>query len=169
MFKIFIGLLTLMFGWVVSHMVAVTRADHMRAIPGWHVSQIGYPRVASSQTTRRAPIFVAPFDCELGEVAIINSLLVSGANTNTVHLNLIDGGAEGAGTAQLASRDLISGTDLIVGKTLLFDNIQGASAEIFLSQGDMLELEAEEIGTGLGVDIPETTMYIVYRPANLSS
>lgn len=151
-------------------MVAVTAEDHARRVQsGWQVVQVAYGQIVSSEATVRKPIFVAPFDCELGEVALINSTLVTGANTNTVHYNLIDGGAEGAGTTELATIDLVSGTDLIVGKTLLFDNIQGASAEIFLSQGDILELESEEIGTGLGADINEILIYIVFRAANLGS
>tara|TARA_Y100000310_G_scaffold345002_1_gene461094 strand:- start:7803 stop:8255 length:453 start_codon:yes stop_codon:yes gene_type:complete len=150
-------------------MVAVTASPHVEAIPGWHVSQAYYPPIAAGESTKRNPIFTAPFRCELGEVAIINSTLVSGANTNTVHLNLINGGSEGAGTTELDTIDLVSGTDLIVGKTLLFDNIQGASAEVFLTQGDILELESEEIGTGLGAAINAFMLYIVFRPANLSS
>ena len=149
--------------------VAVTADDHRRGIPGWHVDQVAYPQVVSSEATVRRPLWVAPFNCELGEVALINSTAVTGANTNTVHFNLIDGGAEGAGTTELATRDLVSGTDLDVGKTLLYDNIQGASATLFMTQGDILELESEEVGTGLGSDINELLILVVYRAANLGS
>jgi hypothetical protein len=151
-------------------MVAITAEEKARRqFNGWMQEPTRYPRVTSSMATFRVPIFVAPFDVEIGEVALINSTIVTGANTNTVHLNLIDGGAEGAGTTEVATRDLISGTDLIVGKTLLFDNIQGASAERFLAGGSFLELEAEEIGTGLGADIDEFMIIVVFRAANLSS
>jgi hypothetical protein len=150
-------------------MVAVTEDLHGKTKMGWINYQCMYPQVVASEATVRRPIFVFPFDSELGEVALINSTVVTGANSNTVHFNLLDGGAEGAGTAEIATRDLVSGTDLIVGKTLLFDNIIGASAERFFTQGDILELETEEVGSGLGADINELVIYLMYRAANLSS
>ena len=127
---------------------------------GWLIHQAIYSQV-------RRPVFVAPFNCELGEVALINSTAVSGANTNTVHYNLINGGAEGAGTTELATRDLVSGTDLAVGKTLLLDAT--SSGEVFMTAGDILELETEEVGNGLGADINEILVYVAFRAANLSS
>ena len=134
---------------------------------GWHVHQATYSQVVASEETVRRPIFVAPFNCELGEVALINSTAVSGANTNTVHYNLINGGSEGAGTTELATRDLVSGTDLGVGKTVLLDAT--SSGEVFLTAGDIVELETEENGSGLGADINEILVYVAFRPANLAS
>ena len=134
---------------------------------GWHSHQATYSQVVAGEATVRRPIFVAPFNCELGEVALINSTAVTGANTNTVHFNLINGGAEGAGTTELATRDLVSGTNLAVGKTLLLDAT--SSGEVFLTAGDILELETEEVGNGLGADINEILVYVAFRPANLAS
>ena len=148
-------------------MASVTQSDHEQAIGGWKVFQTTYAQVVSSEATVRRPIWVAPYRVELGEVALVNSTAVSGANTNTVHYNLIDGGAEGAGTSELATRDLVSGTDLDVGKTLLLDAT--SSGEVFMTQGDILELESEENGSGLGSDINEILLYVVYRSSNLSS
>jgi len=149
-------------------MAAVTAEAHgRRGQSGWIVDQVTYAQVVSSEATVRRPIWVAPFNVELGEVALITSTTVTGADTNTVHYNLIDGGAEGAGTAELATRDLVMGTDLTAGKTLLLDAT--STGEVFMTGGDILELETEEIGTGLGSDINEILVYIVYRAANLSA
>ena len=134
---------------------------------GWHIHQVTYAQVVDNEATVRRPIFVAPFNCELGEVALINSTAVTGANTNTVHYNLVNGGAEGAGTTELATRDLVSGTDLSVGKTVLLDAT--SSGEVFLTAGDIVELETEEVGNGLGADINEVLIYVAFRPANLAS
>lgn len=162
-------LIAVIFAWLLSRMVAVTASDVGREKAGWREYTVVHPGVLTSIATYRIPVFVAPFNCEVGEVSIINSTLVSGAATNNVHLNLIDGGPAGAGTAEIAVRDLESGTDLVIGKILLFDNIIGASAERFLTAGDMLELEQEEIGTGLGVGINPFLVRTMYRPANLSA
>lgn len=148
-------------------MVAVTPDDHGRGILGWRPHTIPFS-VLASEATFRVPVFIAPFDCELGEVSLTSSTLVSGAATNNFHLNLIDGGLEGAGTTEIANLDLESGTDLIIGKTLLFDNIIGAALERFLAAGTIIELESEEIGTGLAV-VVRALVRSVYRPSNLSS
>ena len=150
--------------------VAVTAETNSgRHKPGWKVTFVVIPGVLAADGTLRYPIHVPEQNVELGEVALINSTLVTGDDTNTKNINLIDGGAEGAGTTELANRDLrATGTvNLVVGKTLLFDNIQGASAEVFMSQGDILEIEFEQVGTG--VLIEPIGVYIVTRPANLTS
>lgn len=143
-------------------MVAIQQAQQDKGLPGWHMGQSGpTPVLASSAATRRICIFVAPYACEVGQVSIMNSnSAITGANTNTVHLNLINGGPEGAGTTQIAARDLVLNTDLDIGKTLLYDSLTSPTQ---LDEGDMLELEFEEVGTGLGVAIDELLLGILYR------
>ena len=150
--------------------VAVTEETKSgRKMSGWKAEQSLVEGVAAATGTRRTPYWVAPFDCEVGEIAIVNSTIVTGHDTNYKNINIIDGGAEGAGTSEIANLDLraTGSVNLEVGKTLLFDNIQGASAERFLSQGDVLEIEYE-LG-GSGVLINQCVLYVVFRPANLSS
>ena len=149
-------------------MVAVLEDFHGKARLGDHVEQVKFRIIVGSEATFREPIFVAPFDCELREVSVINSTLVSGAATNFVALNLIDGGPEGAGTDEIANLDYDASLDMIVGKVILFDG-KTLATEHFLSQGDILELEANENGTGDATAMPEFLLYIVYRPANLDS
>ncbi len=147
-------------------MVAVLEDLHGKTKMGDNVQQSHFRRVISSEATFREPIFVAPFDIELRAVYIIASTAVAGAATNYVNYNLIDGGAEGAGTAELANLDFDNTLSLAAGKTVLFSGITLAT-EIFMSQGDILELEAEEVGTGDATDMPAILLYIVYRAANL--
>ena len=148
-------------------MATVTTDEHGMARMGWQVFHAAIPAVAAADATIVIPLMAMPFNCELGEVSLICSTLVTGNTTNTKNLNLIDGGAEGAGTAELANRDLITGTNLAAGKTMLFDNIIAAALEIFMSQGDMLELQVELVGTGVAVG--PLVARIVIRPANLTS
>lgn len=158
-----------MFAWIFARMVAVTATQSDRGLLGWRSETVMFRVIVTSEATFRMPVFVAPFDCELGEVALINSTLVSGAATNFVALNLIDGGAEGAGTAEIGNQDYDNSLDFVAGKSLIFDNIQGASAEHFLTQGDMLELEAEENGTGDATDMPAFLVRVTFKPAHLGS
>lgn len=149
-------------------MVDILEATSFKSIKGVHIVPGKFRRVISSEATFREPVFIAPFDCELKEVTIVNSTVVTGADTNAVHLNLIDGGQEGAGTDEIANIDLVSGTDLAVGKTQLFDGTTTA-LERFLSKGDILELEAEEIGTGDATDMPELALLFAIRGAERGS
>ena len=148
-------------------MVDVTQSDHEQAIGGWKVTQVQIPRTLAATASTVFPIWVAPYRAELGEVAIINSTLVTGHDTNTFNINLINGGQEGAGTTELANIDLrATGTvNLIVGKTLLLDAT--ASGEVFMTQGDILELQIEKLSSGLAAN--PLLVYIVYRSSNLSS
>lgn len=167
--RLMFKLLAILFAWLFSRMVAVTAVQPQRGLLGWQESIVPFRVIVGSEATFREPVFVAPFDCEVGEVSLINSTLVSGAATNFVALNLIDGGPEGAGTDEIANLDFDAALDFIVGKVLLFDNIIGASAERFLTQGDILELEAEENGTGDATDMPSFLVRVIYRAANLGS
>ncbi len=141
-------------------MAAVLEAEHARAVIGDLVWMAAINDVAISAPTVRNPLFVAPFDLNLWQIAFINSTIFTGEDTTTLHHNLIDGGAEGAGTAQFANVDYVSGTDLAVGKTVIFD---GTTTARVLTQGDIVELEAEEISTGHSAVFPNCIAYIVGR------
>tara|TARA_Y100000310_G_scaffold6456_1_gene7260 strand:- start:84 stop:524 length:441 start_codon:yes stop_codon:yes gene_type:complete len=146
-------------------MATTAEAPHLEAIVGNQVQQTPFERVISSEATKRLPMWVVPHRAKVVEVFLINSTAVTGADTNTVHLNLINGGLEGAGTTELAARDLVMGTDLDVGKTSLY----APASALFTAAGTMLELESEEIGTGLGSDINALLIWIVYRASDTSS
>ena len=143
-------------------MAAVLEAVHEKAVVGDLVYLAQLPRVDASQATARFPIFVAPFDLNLRQIAIINSTALSGAATNHTNINLIDGGLEGAGTAEFANVDYASGTDQAVGKTVLFD---GTTTVRAFTQGDLVECEVEEVGTGFGALTQEMLFHIVLRAA----
>ncbi len=149
-------------------MVAILESTSFKSIKGIHIVQTKFRVITTSEATFREPVFVAPFPLELKEVTIVNSTIVVGADTNQVNLNLIDGGLEGAGTTQFANIDLVNGTDLIVGKTQLFDGTTRA-LERFLALGTMLELEAEEVGTGDATDMPELLLIFAFLAAERAS
>ena len=143
-------------------MAAVLEAEHQKSLIGDLVWFGPIHEVAISETTRRNPIFVAPFDMNLRQIAFINSTIFTGEDTTTMHMNLIDGGPEGAGTAEFANVDFVNNTDLVVGKTVIFDGTTTARA---LTQGDIIELEQQEISTGHSAIFPMALAYIVGRAA----
>ena len=126
-------------------MAAVLEAEHEKSVIGDLVWSFPIQLVPSSAASIRHPIFVCPFDLNLRQIAFISSVLFTGEDTTTMHHNLIDGGPEGAGTSEFASIDYVSGTNLPIGKTVVFDGTTTARA---MTQGDIIELEAEEVSTG---------------------
>ncbi len=132
-------------------------------LPGVHVAQVVTPKHAAATATEDIPIFYAPTDAPEGvsivAVRLIPGAAVSGANTNTTHLNLVNRGADGAGTTELANYDLTSGNDLTA-----YDNknLYTPATPLNIATGVVLTLQFEKVGTGLLV--PEMLVVVEYRP-----
>jgi len=119
--------------------------DHFkRARPGWKFLQAPLAAHASGGATEYIGSVVIPFDCVLKAAWVVPNAAVSGADTNTVHLNLDDKGPSGATSTELANLDLTSGEDL----TACAKNAISTSLSTAMTAGDTLALEAEKIGTG---------------------
>lgn len=125
----------------------------VRDIPTGHKAQCRVPAHAAATATESYPIFSAPFDCVVTAVKINPITAVSGANTNTTHLNI------DSASAEIANLDLTSGNDL----TANTDNTIGSSLTTSLTEGANLELEFEKVGTGLA--IPAALVVVEYRPS----
>ncbi|MFQ5638222.1 MAG: hypothetical protein ACE5IR_09550 [bacterium] len=126
-------------------------------IPGEHRVQIGTPIVASSAATNYIAVLTVPFACTVTGIDFVCTDAVTGANTNTVHLNVDNS----AGT-EIANIDLVSGTDLTAGTASAL-TLTSTSANLDLAAGATLRLEAEEIGTGLGAAIAEGVLVVKFR------
>lgn len=113
-------------------------------VPGTHDKLANIPAIAAAAATENHVVFVAPVNCKVTAVKVIPGAAITGANTNTKHLNLIDRGTNGAGTTELAARDLVLGTDLGVAGVTLYAPAGGLA----VNQGNQLALAVEEIGTG---------------------
>jgi len=108
------------------------------------------PAHAAATATESYPIFSAPFACSITAIKINPITAVTGADTNTTHLNIDDASGE------IADLDLTSGNDL----TANVDNTITISTATTLTKGQNLELEFEKIGSGLAV--PASLMVIEY-------
>jgi len=118
-------------------------------IPGHHHYPFSIPEVGSAEPTRSHVIFRAPFKAKVRRVSYIFDASVTGQDTNTFRLNLIDRGTDGAGTAVLASRSYTAGTDdsaYVV--RVLYEPSEGYS----INAGQVLDLQRERIGGGM--DMP---------------
>lgn len=134
--------------------------EFMADIPGQHVEKVRTIVVGTSDATRLDAIFRALFDCRITAVSYIPDAAITGADTNTRHVNILDRGLDGAGTTEIANKDYTSGIDA----TALNEEVIVMSLPNHaLSQGDVLAVQWEEIGTGIGA--PAGMFVVFYEPA----
>lgn len=117
-------------------------------IPGEHRIQVQVPDIPASQATDYVAQFVAPFDCNVVEMAIVPADDIVGDATNTVNFN-VDGPS---GATEVANLDVGSGVTLSAA-TRNKMTISASGGEVALDQGQTLRLECEEVGTGQAADI----------------
>lgn len=130
----------------------MTRSQFDRAVPGDRIgAQIYAPAHAAATASEYLVSFVAPFDCRLKAVYFVPKDDVTGVDTNTTHLNVINKGSAGAGSTELGALDLTDGNDLTA-----FDvNTVVSSLTTDLTEDDVIAVQYEKVGTGL--DVPAGT------------
>lgn len=107
---------------------------------GSHIDQVGPIAVGASAATAYVAAWRAPFACSVIECYVISLDAVTGDNTNTHNFN-VDG--FDAGTTERGNLDLATGTNLAAGTPSAFSFV-----DLSATAGQVLRLEAEEIGTG---------------------
>lgn len=128
--------------------------------PGAFIQQVKTIAHAAATATEYIGSLVIPIDARIRALYFIADAAVSGANTNTTHLNAQNGGVAGTGTTEIANIDLTSGNDLVSGaKSIMSESLTTA-----VSAGTVLRLQAEKVGTGL--DVPSGTFVAVYDAGN---
>lgn len=136
------------------------------AIHGLQVSTVVLPTLASSAATINYDIFYAFHDVEVHGIIIACSGAVTGADTNTVHINIDEMSTADVATERV-TYDLTSGNDLTTADKpyeLFSTSLAGGSDSVItLSAGEYLRWEYEEIGTGLGAAIGNMTVFVLWR------
>lgn len=128
-------------------------------IPGKHSCEVVVPAHAAATATEQAPVFYAPFACKVTAVRVVAGAAVTGANTNTTHLNLHNRGTDGSGTTEIANYDLTSGNNLTA-----YDNynLYAPASGLAVAAGGVLSLQHEKVGTGL--DVPALCVVVEFEP-----
>lgn len=128
----------------------------LKGIPGQHRALVPNIAHAAATATEYICAWVAPFAGRLIAVNWIPLASVTGTATNYTNLNVINRGASGSGTTELANVDYASGTNA----TGSDGNAIASGLTTALAQGDVIAIQAEKVGTGL--DIPAGTFEFVY-------
>jgi len=131
-------------------------SELLKAIPGNHRDLVGGIAHAAATATEYVVSWAAPFDCRLLAVYFIPAADVTGADTNTTHLNVDNKGSDGTGTTELGNKDLVNGTDLTGSDVNTI--VSGLTTD--LSKNDVISVEAEKVGNGL--DVPAGTYIFEY-------
>ena len=126
--------------------------------PGTHDRQAVLPPVAAADATADFVVFEAPVNCKVEKVKVIPGAAVTGADTNTRHLNLINRGANGAGTTEIANYDLTSGNDAGVAGLVLY----APPSPLAVVQGTQLALQVEKVGNGIA--LPPLAVVVEFSP-----
>jgi hypothetical protein len=131
----------------------------MHDVPGPHVQQTVVPPHAAATATEKIVVFVAPFDCKVRTVNYRPGAAIIGANTNTTHVNLLNGGT-GAGTTEIANKDYVSGTDETDGANVA---LYAPATYLSMDAGNVLTVQLEKVGTGLA--LPSLTFVTTFEAA----
>jgi hypothetical protein len=110
---------------------------------------------AAATATESRPIAYAPQAATIEAVYFIPNAAITGADTNTTHLNLINRGTDGSGSTELANIDFVAGTDATAFNATEFTL---AAGDRVVADG-VVALQYEKVGTGLL--IPEGLFVVV--------
>jgi len=103
--------------------------------------------------------FVAPAACTLTNAYLVPHVAITGADTNTFHVNLQDRGAAGSGTDEIANLDFVSGTDAAILNNLSFGTL--SATHKVLAAGDVVAVQMEKIGDGQAS--PRLSIVLAYQ------
>lgn len=115
-------------------------------IPGEHSIECRIPAVAGGSVDKVA-VGVAPFKCVVTKVEVLHDAAVTGAATNNFKGALINGGAAGAGTTEIAGKTYDNGVDGAAFNDTL--TLNTTVANLNLAEGERILYEKTENGTGL--------------------
>lgn len=129
-------------------------------IPGAHVASYAVRAHAAATATENCFLFRAPFKAELVSVELIPDADITGADSNSSNVNLVNAGTDGAGATELANVDYASGTNATAGDAIA---LYAPAAPLALAEGTILKLQLEKVGTGLA--LPSFLALVTYRGA----
>lgn len=131
-------------------------ANSLHDIPGTHVDQIYVPAIAAGENDGPKAVWIAPFDAKVTGFKYCSLIAVTGADTNSVTLEVR---GVNAATTVRGSTALVNGTDL----TALVDVSLGSVTAFNVSAGDTLNFYNNEIGTGLGAAVGPGVWAVEYE------
>lgn len=130
----------------------------LAALSGPLFAHARVPSHAAADVTADHVIFRAPFACKIRAVSIVPSAVLTGAATNSANLNVINRGADGLGTTELANRDYVSGVNEVA---YVKRELYAPASPLEIAEGVVLSIQRELVGTGIVT--PELHVQVEYE------
>lgn len=129
-------------------------------IPGNFVDEVAMETHAAATATEKRFLWTAPFKCKIVSIAFLGDAAMTGDNTNSTNLNIINGTTTGLGTTELGNKDYVTSTNHVLGTP---DNIYAPATPATFDEGTRIILQFEKVGSGLLV--PRGTFIVTYYAA----
>ena len=127
-------------------------------IPGTHVALVPLKGHAAATTTEVTVVWVAPFAAKVSAVRVIWNAAITGADSNTTHINVQNRGTAGTGTTELGAVDYVNGTDAALGATI---DLYTPASPLAVAAGTKIAIQHEKVGNGLL--IPDGLVIVEYE------
>src|SRR5690349_15951228 len=103
---------------------------------------------ATAGSSLNSIVYVAPRDLTVTAVSYTTVTAITGANTNTRSVSLVNKGQAGAGTTVIATLQFNSGVNTVAAdeKTI---TLSGTAADLVVVAGDVLQWQSAAVGTGI--------------------
>lgn len=116
------------------------------------------PAHASGDATADHGVFRAPFACKVRKVRLVPGDALTGADTNSCYLKVINRGSDGQGSTVLGSTYFSSGTSLVGGDSY---NLYAPADPLAIAQDVVLAVQRTKIGGGLAT--PDIFVEVEYE------
>jgi hypothetical protein len=107
----------------------------------------GVPAVATAGSSQSTNLADAPYDGTVSYVGYVPAAGVTGANTNTRQVQLVNRGQAGSGTTVVATLSFVSGTNGVANDEVTVP-LSGTAGATTIAAGDVLQWQSNAVGTG---------------------
>lgn len=129
--------------------------DHALTMQSLMVQNTSFGTVSAGSGSEK-PVFVAPVACRVTAVWLINGAALAANGSNYTTLDLVNKGASGSGTTDLATFD--GSTESFTA----YDAVEKTLGTTDLVAGDVLTLKKTD--TGSGALVTDLLVVVAYRP-----
>ncbi|MFE4701080.1 hypothetical protein ACFRIC_28875 [Streptomyces sp. NPDC056738] len=116
--------------------------------PFSNITEQDVPPVPTAGNDNDSVLTQAPYACTVTAVQYVPVAAITGANTNSRTLTLVNKGADGTGTTTVATLALTSGVNLAANDEKAI-TLSGTAANLVLAAGDTLLWRSTHVGTGI--------------------
>lgn len=106
------------------------------------------PAVGTAGNDATTVLFQAPFACTVTLVNYVPASAITGANTNTRLVELVNKGQSGSSTVQIAALQFNSGVNAAADDEKAV-TLSGTAANLVLAAGDTVIWNSTHVGTGI--------------------